>query len=316
MSTPVATSASVRKTVSAGRSLPSLARSSSVLPRKAQWAALRASKPRHAFAARQGVFASEEVATTETKTERKPRRKVTVQMEDVAVGNTYTGSVTSVQSYGAFVNFGAKSDGLVHISELTTGFVESVEDVVSAGQEVEVRVLSIDTEKSRVALSMKPEGADAAAGEGEVGEDGRPVRRGKVATRGKQGGKPRNDTPPPVKKGQKYKGTVASLLPFGAFIKLEVEGAEQEVQGLLHVSEISEERVDNPADKLSEGQEVEVRVLNIQGSKLNLSMREQVDIAELNAAAIADLGETATAMEMALKMAGISRDAYGEADSA
>lgn len=119
-----------------------------------------------------------------------------------------------------------------------------------------------------------------------------------------------------MKKGQKYKGTVASLLPFGAFIKLEVEGAEQEVQGLLHVSEISEERVDNPADKLSEGQEVEVRVLNIQGSKLNLSMREQVDIAELNAAAIADLGETATAMEMALKMAGISRDAYGEADSA
>jgi elongation factor Ts len=61
---------------------------------------------------------------------------------------------------------------------------------------------------------------------------------------------------------------------------------------------------------------VEVRVLNIQGSKLNLSMREQVDIAELNAAAIADLGETATAMELALKMAGISRDAYGDAPAA
>ena len=61
-----------------------------------------------------------------------------------------------VQDYGCFVDFGAKSDGLVHISELTNGFVENVSDVVSENQEVTVWIKSIDTEKGRISLTMKP----------------------------------------------------------------------------------------------------------------------------------------------------------------
>eukprot|EP00959_Pyramimonas_sp_CCMP1952_P235953 4931003-Pyramimonas_sp.AAC.1 len=106
------------------------------------------SKPRFTVCAAADV----EVAG-ETKTQAEPRRggrarrEVTVQFEDIAVGKVYPGTVQSVQAYGAFVNFGAKSDGLVHISELKEGFVENVSDVVSQGQAVEVRVVSIDGQK-------------------------------------------------------------------------------------------------------------------------------------------------------------------------
>ena len=69
-----------------------------------------------------------------------------------------------VQDYGCFVDFGAKSDGLVHISELTNGFVENVSDVVSENQEVTVWIKSIDTEKGRISLTMKPPHGGGARG--------------------------------------------------------------------------------------------------------------------------------------------------------
>eukprot|EP00959_Pyramimonas_sp_CCMP1952_P452704 9467031-Pyramimonas_sp.AAC.2 len=114
--------------------------------------AFSTSKPRHALSV---CAAADDEAAGEAAGEAAPRqarggrakREVTVQFEDIAVGNVYPGTVQSVQAYGAFVNFGARGDGLVHISELKDGFVENVSDVVSQGQAVEVRVVSIDGQK-------------------------------------------------------------------------------------------------------------------------------------------------------------------------
>jgi predicted RNA-binding protein with RPS1 domain len=137
------------------------------------------------------------------------------------------------------------------------GFVENVSDVVTAGQEVTVRVLSVDLASGKVGLSMKSEQAAAgggsfsrrtsdddagATGNVQMDENGRPIR-GKQATRG-GGNKRRNrddDTPPAgVKKGATYKGVVKSLMSFGAFVELQHEDIAEGVQGMLHVSEIAE----------------------------------------------------------------------------
>eukprot|EP00854_Cymbomonas_tetramitiformis_P012472 gene12472-14738_t len=216
---------------------------------------------------------------------------------------------TTTTAYGAFVNFGAKSDGLVHISELSEGFVENVEDIVQAGAEVEVRVLSVDPSNGRVALSMKKEEAegDYEAGGASgvaVGEDGRPMR-GKVATR-KKGPKKEgiSSSAPSVRKGEKYTATVKTLQPFGAFVEVK-EG----VEGLVHVSEISEDRVNSPEDVLKIGQEV-------QGNRISLTMKEEIDLAAANAEAIEAMGSSLSPMELALLKAGIARDQYREAAEA
>ena len=74
--------------------------------------------------------------------------------EDVQVGKTYMGKVLSLKEYGAFVEILPGHDGLVHISELSDGYVERVEDVVQVGQEIEIKVIGIDDQK-RVKLSRK-----------------------------------------------------------------------------------------------------------------------------------------------------------------
>jgi hypothetical protein len=79
-----------------------------------------------------------------------PRR-----IQDLAVGMVLTGTVRRIMPYGAFVDIGVGRDGLVHISELSEGFVRSVEDVVSVGQEVTVRIKEVDTRRGRIGLSMK-----------------------------------------------------------------------------------------------------------------------------------------------------------------
>lgn len=104
-----------------------------------------------------------------------------------------------MQSYGAFVDIGAFTDGLVHISELAPKFVKEVTDVVSIGQEVTVRVLELNEKAGRIALTMRDReneeeeqssrpGSESSAGSGSGGEEsGRPVNRGKIAGRGSGG---------------------------------------------------------------------------------------------------------------------------------
>ncbi|HPX11863.1 MAG TPA: S1 RNA-binding domain-containing protein, partial [Syntrophales bacterium] len=77
------------------------------------------------------------------------------KIEDLAPGQKLPGVVTNITAFGAFVDVGVHQDGLVHISELSDGFVKSPGDVVRVGQQVEVTVLSVDRERNRIALSMK-----------------------------------------------------------------------------------------------------------------------------------------------------------------
>jgi predicted RNA-binding protein with RPS1 domain len=93
--------------------------------------------------------------------ERPPRREAEVdnnktKLRDLVEGTTMTGKVTSIVDYGAFVDIGAQTDGLVHISEIQDERVNKVSDVLSEGQEVQVRILGVDKKRNRVSLSMKP----------------------------------------------------------------------------------------------------------------------------------------------------------------
>jgi uncharacterized protein len=80
------------------------------------------------------------------------------RLEDLEVGMRLEGIVTNVTAFGAFVDIGVHQDGLVHVSELAAGFVKSPSDVVSVGDSLGVRVLSVDLQRKRIALSAKPTG--------------------------------------------------------------------------------------------------------------------------------------------------------------
>lgn len=126
-------------------------------------------------------------------------KSFTVQKDQIVPGAAFTGKVRSVQSYGAFVDIGAFTDGLVHISELAPMFVKEVTDVVTVGQEVTVRVLELNEKAGRIALTMRDreneadEQSSQSGGESSVGsgsgeeESGKPVNRGKIAGRGSGG---------------------------------------------------------------------------------------------------------------------------------
>jgi protein Tex len=85
-----------------------------------------------------------------------------LKLEDLAPGMELQGTVRNVIDFGAFVDIGVKNDGLVHISQLSSGFVKHPMDVVSVGDNVTVWVLNVDEKKGRVGLTMRPPGGSAA----------------------------------------------------------------------------------------------------------------------------------------------------------
>ena len=87
-------------------------------------------------------------------------------LQDLSAGMVLPGIVTNITGFGAFVDVGVHQDGLVHVSELADRFVKDPNDVVKVAQPVQVRVLSIDLARQRIALSMKRDPADAAASQG------------------------------------------------------------------------------------------------------------------------------------------------------
>ncbi|GAP64152.1 small subunit ribosomal protein S1 [Ardenticatena maritima] len=181
---------------------------------------------------------------------RKQQREITVHMDELTPGMELKGIVRSTQDYGAFVDIGAETDGLVHISELKDGFVEKVEDVVSEGDEVTVWVKEIDLERKRISLTMIDPNAPR--------ESQREADDGKLRLRD-------------LEEGQEFTGIVTSIVDFGAFVDI---GAETD--GLVHISELSEERVNRVEDVVEVGQEVKVRIIGIdrKRKRISLSMRE------------------------------------------
>jgi len=279
-----------------------------------------------------GTEAEPASEAVEAKAKEAPK-EAKMPLSEVVVGKTYKGVVRNVQTYGAFVDIGAASDGLVHISQLSTSFVKDPKEVVKSGQEVEVRVLSLDMAAKRVALTMRSEGEErprrerrkrreGQEGEGQVQGDrprrerrerregqegegeGRMERRGKVA----RASKPRAERKAvPFKVGDVVKGQVARILPYGVFVSL-VEG----VEGLLHQSEVQTQEMEpNLRSMFVEGQEVEVRVLSVEGGKVSVTQKSEEERKPFRgASATVDPSTVKTALEYQMAKAGLKASMF------
>ncbi len=159
---------------------------------------------------------------------------------NIEVGKHYTGTVKSLTSYGAFVDIGGV-DGMVHISELSWSRIKNPAEVVSVGDTVDVYVISFDPEKKKISLGMKDHSQEPWAvfiEKYSVG-DVAPVR-------------------------------IVKLMTFGAFAEI-VPG----VDGLIHISQIADHRIDKPGDVLAEGETVDAKIIAIDNDnkKVSLSIR-------------------------------------------
>lgn len=178
--------------------------------------------------------------------------------ENIEVGKQYDGVVKSLVSYGAFVDIGGV-DGMVHISELSWSRIKHPSEVVNVGDSVKVYVLSFDKEKHKISLGMKDRSQDPWAQFLEKYDVG------SILT-----------------------AKVVKLMTFGAFAEV-LPG----VDGLIHISQLSDHRVEKPEDVVSEGQEVTVMVTAIdkENKKISLSIRALIE--EAQAAKAAEAAEAA-----------------------
>ena len=163
-------------------------------------------------------------------------------LQSLQPGSVCTGRVTSICNFGAFVDMGG-AEGLIHISELSWDRIGSPDAVVSLGDEVEVYVLDVDREAKRIALSLRrlqPEPWDT------IGE------RYQV--------------------GQLVSGRVTKLMPYGVFAKLE----EDSIEGLVHISELSDNAIQHPKQVVKEGDILRLKILSIEPERrrLGLSLRQ------------------------------------------
>ncbi|KAG2713089.1 hypothetical protein I3760_04G158800 [Carya illinoinensis] len=203
-----------------------------------------------------------------------------VKDEELVPGAAFTGKVRSVQPFGAFVDFGAFTDGLVHVSRLSDSYVKDVGSIVSVGQEVQVRLVEANMETGRISLTMR-ESDDISTLQ---------QRKDAPPSSDKAGAAKRNTSRPSQRKdemkrsskfvkGQDLQGTVKNLTRSGAFISLP-EGEE----GFLPTSEESNEGFENIMgnSSLQIGQEVSVRVLRFSRGKVTLTMKREEDVAKLD----------------------------------
>jgi small subunit ribosomal protein S1 len=162
-------------------------------------------------------------------------------LENLEVGNIKEGKISSIVNFGAFVDIGGM-DGLVHVSELSWRHVENPNEIVNVGDIVKVKVLEIDNDKERISLSIK-----------QVTED------------------PWLDFELQYKQDDIVDGDVTKVVPFGAFVTI-----GKGVEGLVHVSEISVDKVDSPELALAIGQKVKIKIteLDIPKRRVNLSMKQ------------------------------------------
>lgn len=166
------------------------------------------------------------------------KQKVMSELQD---GQVLEGTVQRLTQFGAFVDVGGV-DGLVHVSEIAWSHVDKPADVLSEGDQVRVKVLKVDPEKGKISLSIK------AAAPGPWETAGEQFNTGDIVT-----------------------GVVKRLVTFGAFVEL-----APGVEGLVHISQISHKHIGTPQEVLKEGQEVQVKVLDINTSeqRISLSIKE------------------------------------------
>lgn len=158
-------------------------------------------------------------------------------LENLEEGSTVTGTVVRLTNFGAFVDLGG-IDGLVHISEIAHEHIDHPEDRLSVGDEIEVKVLSVDKERERVSLSIK----DLLLGPWDTVDEEFPA-------------------------GSTTTGIVKRIVDFGAFVEL-----KPGVEGLVHISEMAHRHVETPHEIVSENEEVEVKVLSVDQDEQRVSL--------------------------------------------
>jgi small subunit ribosomal protein S1 len=185
---------------------------------------------------RRRLILSERAALQETRETLKDRL-----LDELVEGSVRTGRVTSLADFGAFVNIDG-ADGLVHLSEITWDRIQHPNEVLKVGQEVKVRVISMDRDRKRIGLSIRQLLPDPWM----------------VKVEG-------------FKEGQLVEGTVTHLTKFGAFARI-----GEELEGLIHVSELSEHRVNHPKEVVKEGDVVTMRIIKIdpERRRIGLSLRK------------------------------------------
>lgn len=161
--------------------------------------------------------------------------------DSIEISKKYTGTVTSISDYGAFVDIGG-AQGLLHISEMTWGRNQNPKDILQVEQSIEVRVIELDKENKRFKLSYE-----------------------------KKGPNPWNKVEEKYHVGDVVKVKISKLMPFGAFAEL-----EKGIEGLIHISQICERKISKPEEELTVGKRVNAKIINIdlENKKIELSIRE------------------------------------------
>ncbi|WP_026573306.1 30S ribosomal protein S1 [Bacillus sp. UNC438CL73TsuS30] len=165
-------------------------------------------------------------------------------LDSLTAGQVIDGTVQRITDFGAFVDIGG-IDGLVHISQLSHEHVDRPTDVVQEGQKVQVKVLNVDRDNERISLSIK---------------ETLPGPWANISER--------------APKGSIFEGTVKRIVSYGAFVEV-FPG----VEGLVHISQIAHKHIATPHEVLKEGQEVKVKVLEVneQEQRLSLSIKELLE---------------------------------------
>ncbi|OGO06260.1 MAG: hypothetical protein A2Y73_05040 [Chloroflexi bacterium RBG_13_56_8] len=161
-------------------------------------------------------------------------------IDELKEGEIRRGVVSSLCDFGAFVDLGG-ADGLVHLSELSWRRVAHPKQALKLGEEVDVYVLGVDRERRRIALSIK-----------------------------RLQNEPWSSVEERYQIGQLVNGTITKITSFGAFAQL-----DEDIEGLIHISELSEERIEHPGEIVQEGQQLALRIIRIDADKqrMGLSLR-------------------------------------------
>lgn len=210
---------------------------------------------------RKRLILSERAANRQWREEQKGKL-----MEELRVGEVRKGVVSSLVDFGAFVDLGG-ADGLIHLSELSWNRADKPGDVLQVGQEIDVYVLNVDLEKKRIGLSFKRL---------------EPEPWATVESR--------------YYIGQLVEGTITRLVNFGAFALI-----NDEIEGLIHISELSNGRINHPSEIVQEGEKHVMRIIRIDARRrrMGLSLKRVADPAYADLDWRAELAEAEASFEQA-----------------
>lgn len=186
---------------------------------------------------RNRLILSERVAYREIREKRKESL-----VNELNVGEVHMGRVVSLEDFGAFIDIGG-AEGLVHLTELSWKHVNHPKELLEIGQEVKVEVISLDRERKRIGLSLKRQAAD-----------------------------PWDEVAINYNVGVLVQGVITKLTKFGAFAKL-IDAPD--IEGLVHISELSDKRVTHPREVVNEGDKLTLRVvkIDVKNRRLGLSLK-------------------------------------------